>query len=447
MGTEQNRVLAAIGAVSAILAAGGSSVFASQVKAKKDNVASGYTRHTHVSLQAVETLNRVQKGSHHVSVIYPGQTAPVVSTRVQAMAPILRTVNRTAPAPHTYVVKAGDNLWSIAEAKHTTVANLVNDNQLTSSVIHVGQQLSLSNTTTKEVVDTPSVETDPLNVTSESTATAGNTQIGNDSQSMAASQADTSTSTLTGANAEANANTVSNGSDGAQSVSPANDSTVTSQTSQVAASGASATAVQSSQTATAQSAATAGQTSAVSSTANQTTEATSGAAVGTTFGATTEATSENSAQAVSQPASATTSAAVSAAPTPEQPNYDADQTVGTQVVQAAVNYESQQVPYVWGGTSTSGMDCSGLVQQAYAQAGVNLPHDTVAQEAYFTEQDVSAAQPGDVLFWGQAGSTYHNAIAVGNNQYIAAPKPGSDVQTYTMDGQTFMPSFSGHLRK
>lgn len=107
---------------------------------------------------------------------------------------------------------------------------------------------------------------------------------------------------------------------------------------------------------------------------------------------------------------------------------------------------TNSVPYVWGGSSLSGMDCSGLVDYVYANAeGKSLPHNTVALESYVTKKAVSQAQPGDLLFWGNQGATYHTAIYTGNGQFVAAAKPGTNVSTYTIS-QYFMPSFAGTVK-
>ncbi|MYV16504.1 C40 family peptidase [Furfurilactobacillus milii] len=507
MGTEQsNRVLAAIGAVSAILAAGGSSVFASQIKAQKNDVPLGYTRHTHVPLQSIETLNKVKDGAdRQTSVIYKGHNAALDNVKVQTMQPVLRTVNVQTSQQHTYAVKTGDSLWSIAAAEDTTVDELMANNQLTSSIIHVGQKLSLealqptsSEASTMDASAAPSEDNNTLqtlNLVSAVDTKVDQTKDDNVVQSdvkststdqVANASADSLSSTVVTSAATSATDSVSvlsaSKSKATTSIAPtsqqtkavttnnvistlAADKTVTSHVSSTATS--TQTATLSSSKVTTSSAA----TSVSSSTSQLKSQSNSDVSNVVTSNATTKRAVSVSSQAapassaavrstpdqaststqMDEPAQPTKSQAaateVSAAPTPSQPNYTADQSTRTKVVQTAVDYQNQQVPYVWGGASTQGADCSGLVQQAYASAGVSLPHNTVAQEAYFNAQPVNAAQPGDVLFWGPQGATYHNAIAIGDSQYIAAPEPGKNVQTYTMDGQNFMPSFSGSLRQ
>lgn len=107
---------------------------------------------------------------------------------------------------------------------------------------------------------------------------------------------------------------------------------------------------------------------------------------------------------------------------------------------------SNSVPYVWGGNSLSGMDCSGFVDYVYAHAeNKQLPHNSVALESYVNQHTVSQVQPGDLLFWGNHGSTYHVAIYTGNNQYAAAAKPGTNVAIYTLSPY-FAPSFAGTVK-
>lgn len=115
------------------------------------------------------------------------------------------------------------------------------------------------------------------------------------------------------------------------------------------------------------------------------------------------------------------------------------------VVSEALKLANQHIPYVWGGESLSGMDCSGFTDWVYAHAaGKSLGHYTVTQESHVTKQSVSQAQPGDLLFWGSQGATYHVGIYVGNGKYVAAPAPGQYVSVQSVSG-SFMPSFSGHV--
>ena len=101
------------------------------------------------------------------------------------------------------------------------------------------------------------------------------------------------------------------------------------------------------------------------------------------------------------------------------------------------------VPYVYGGTTPSGFDCSGFVQYVYNHFGKSLPRTTTQQENCGTQIPVSQAQPGDLYFWGNKGSAYHVAICVGNGKYIAAPEPGQNVSIGST--QYFQPSFAVRL--
>lgn len=123
-------------------------------------------------------------------------------------------------------------------------------------------------------------------------------------------------------------------------------------------------------------------------------------------------------------------------------NTNSDLQSGS-VVSLAVKLANAGIPYVWGGSSLSGMDCSGLVAYVFQNAeGKSLAHYTVSLESKVTQKSVSDAQPGDLLFWGNHGSTYHVAIYIGNGQFVAAPEPGENVQVQSISSY-FMPSFAG----
>jgi peptidoglycan DL-endopeptidase CwlO len=114
-------------------------------------------------------------------------------------------------------------------------------------------------------------------------------------------------------------------------------------------------------------------------------------------------------------------------------------TGGSAVVQAASRYLG--VPYAWGGTDAStGFDCSGLVQQVYADLGIDLPR-TSSQQATSGRPvaSLAEAQPGDLVFYDYSSSRPgidHVGIYIGNGQMIAAPQEGEVVQVQDVGSPT-----------
>lgn len=86
-------------------------------------------------------------------------------------------------------------------------------------------------------------------------------------------------------------------------------------------------------------------------------------------------------------------------------------------------------PYVWGGTSlTKGADCSGYVLSIFKKYGISLPHSSVAQAGSGTTIQVSEAQPGDLIFYGNGRSINHVAIYIGGGQVIHASNPKTGIR-------------------
>lgn len=83
--------------------------------------------------------------------------------------------------------------------------------------------------------------------------------------------------------------------------------------------------------------------------------------------------------------------------------------------------------YVSGGTGPNSWDCSGLVQAAFRTVGVDLPRVSQAQSTAGTQVSLNNLQPGDILYWGGAGSAYHVAVYVGGGQFVGAQNSSTGV--------------------
>ena len=126
-----------------------------------------------------------------------------------------------------------------------------------------------------------------------------------------------------------------------------------------------------------------------------------------------------------------------------QPATQQASTQSSSTAQTVVNAAKSQIgkPYAWGATGPNAYDCSGLVQYAYSQAGKNIGRTTYQQAGAGQHVSVSQAQAGDILMWGD----YHDAIYVGNNQYVHAPQPGQNVTQATISSY-FMPDYAIRVR-
>ena len=89
------------------------------------------------------------------------------------------------------------------------------------------------------------------------------------------------------------------------------------------------------------------------------------------------------------------------------------------------------VPYVYGGATPSGFDCSGFIMYVFAQIGVSLPHNAAAQYGYGSPVDRSQLQPGDLVFFNGLG---HAGIYIGGGSFIHAPHTGDVVKISSLSG-------------
>ena len=101
------------------------------------------------------------------------------------------------------------------------------------------------------------------------------------------------------------------------------------------------------------------------------------------------------------------------------------------------------VPYVWGGATPAGFDCSGFVQYVYAQVGVSLPHQAAAQWNYGTPISEDQLEPGDLVFFDGLG---HVGIYIGGGQFIHAPHTGDVVKISSLSDSWYSATYVGARR-
>ncbi|RDG11162.1 C40 family peptidase [Lactiplantibacillus paraplantarum] len=476
------KVLAStVGAVGLLLATG-QAANAASITVKANDTVWGLAQQHGVSVKSIEKLNQIKASDENVDLIYVGQNLQISGSTTKTTT--TKSATKKAAVKGTYTVKAGDTLWALADQYNTSVHALQTLNGLSSDLIVVGQNIQVPGATTKATAKTSQAATTTTNTVSATSATTKTATV-----ASASSASSTSASSVSSVSASDTSST-STASQDAVSASTSSTTSSTTSTTSAASSTASSTAAvtvkdvatsasaslptstatsaaassstTSSSTASSQATSTATSssvtssvTSAASSTATSQSDTTTTSASSTT---TTSSASQSSSTATSSSttsqssSAAATSSASSSASSAATTNSSSTTTSSTSdlatgsVTGLALKLASANIPYVWGGASLSGMDCSGLVSYVYQHAaGITLPHSTVAQEAYVTTHSVADAQPGDILFWGSRGSTYHDAIYIGNNQYVAAPTEGKNVQVQTISSY-FMPSFAGTVK-
>ena len=132
--------------------------------------------------------------------------------------------------------------------------------------------------------------------------------------------------------------------------------------------------------------------------------------------------------------------AVSAAP--------ASALSSTAVVSIASSYAG--TPYVYGGTTPRGFDCSGFVQYVFSRVGISLPR--TAQAQYGATQHIAKAnkQPGDLIFMLESGNIGHVGIYAGNNSWWVSPHTGTVVKHQVLYSASYVvgrvPGTSGRVQ-
>jgi cell wall-associated NlpC family hydrolase len=125
-------------------------------------------------------------------------------------------------------------------------------------------------------------------------------------------------------------------------------------------------------------------------------------------------------------ATATTSTDTTPAPTASTPVAPpSPSTAAGHPDAATIAMQYLGVPYVWGGSTPGGFDCSGLVLYVYGQLGVSLPHFAAAQYGFGTPVSRDELQPGDLVFFDGLN---HVGIYIGGGEMVHAPHTGDVVK-------------------
>ncbi|MDV2620612.1 LysM peptidoglycan-binding domain-containing protein [Pediococcus acidilactici] len=466
--SNASKLLLAGVAGAGLLVAGGSQAVAhaDSVKVQKNDTVWALSQKYGVSIKSIESLNNINQNSH---LIFVGQE---INIPEKNDAEPKTSVSDKVKAD-SVTVKSGDSLSVIAQRYGVSVNALMQANHLTSSLILVGQQLNIPSGNTVSTHSTyvapaapassaakPQVQT-PTSQATQSAASNSAAVSSAVQSSSAASQTPSSAVTSSAASSVA-PSSVAPSSVATASSTQANSAASHSYSKPASAASSASVATNANQAASSaapqiskqqQAASSAAPSSAPAATNHVASSvAPSSAPAATNHVASSAAPSSapattnhvaSSAAPSSAPAASTNHVASSAAPSSAATSNV--QNTGS-VTGLATSLANNTIPYVWGGKTPAGFDCSGFVSYVFQHAaGISLPSYTVAMESYVNKESVSAAQPGDLLFWGTPGATYHVGIYLGNNQYASAPTFGQNVKVQTISSY-FYPSFAGRVK-
>ncbi len=126
------------------------------------------------------------------------------------------------------------------------------------------------------------------------------------------------------------------------------------------------------------------------------------------------------------------------------PSYLQPSGAGANVVQQGLSFLG--TPYVWGGESPKGFDCSGLTQYLYKAQGISIPR--VAADQFRAGQPVASNQlrPGDLVFFARGSDIHHVGIYVGGGRFLHAPHTGDVVKISSLNDPGYASEFCGARR-